>query len=70
MNTLATLATLIIYSAGIVACVAMIAMWAWALSQYLTKACNDAYRELLRYRRLSWLRYWAARLERERPPGA
>lgn len=58
-------ATLLIYCAGAVAVLALLTGVAWALLASSIVACNKAARNLLHYRRLSYLNYWTDRLENE-----
>lgn len=55
----------IIYMTGLVCILAALTFLAWALGYAFNVASKEACKQILRYRRLSWLRYWAARLERE-----
>ncbi len=59
------MADIIIYGTGAVCILAALTVAVYLLGWAFLYASDRVCRQILRYRRLSWLRYWADRLERE-----
>lgn len=59
------MADIIIYCFGAVVLLAVLVAAAWFLGALFYALAEKAAKDILRYRRLSWLRYWANRCENE-----
>lgn len=59
------MADVLIYYAGAIGILLVLTAVAYFTAWAFRFASESACRQIVRYRRLSWLRYWAARLEAE-----